>query len=542
MPPPPQHDFFTVQSNPTLGADGQPTGGFAAQLDLAELGSALAPRLRDPDSDFTVSEVVPRADPANQTPGPHRYTIFVPHDEGAMINVGAGRSPFSDGIGMATKSTIALRTFDGVPTSLNLGLAWEFWGIKVGGYSLITEGHSNHTAKYQVTLCSQEDGASITAAKEVSLTSQNASVTLAAAEMVSVTGKKLALHSITAPPLEASGWDTFCAIALVGVDAASTVAPLAGVKGDNPALASTTGAVNFLGGVVSANAEALKAKWMAAASSHGTKALTHVAALATLYLSYKKSFKSPTPGKTAWQVRASKFKTLLAAAKELKSIYSDYLKTASPSSPGISIESDSTIGVSAKGKITVNGDGGVAVTGGFGGASLAGLSVSVAGQKDAAISGGLGVTVKSLAGDVELSSDLKGAAVKGKKAVVMSSEADTASVTGNLDVQLNSVTAKAFVHGKAGATVAAGPGAGFGLVVKPENLTLGKVANADKFGSTAADGAFAVIRMTDGALQLKVTSDSEVAMTKSQVKFKTPKVDMSASGKVIIKGSTVEIC
>jgi len=543
MSPPFDDDLFPVYSHADYLRDdlNYATGaGVVAQVDLTGMQGMLGPRLDDPDQDFTSTKVVPRPDTAVQTKGPHRYTIYVPHDDGSSINVGASKWPHSPGISMATKSNITLRTYELAPTSLSLGVPSKFMGplLQTTGYSLLTEGASNHTSKLQLTMSSQDEGASITANKAVSLTSQTDSVTLLAAEMVSVTGKKLALHSKTAPPLAATGWEKFIAGTMLVVDAADVAAPLAGAKGNSEAaVAAGSATANFAGGVVWENAENVKNEWMAAASEHGTKVLTHLAALVTLYLSYKKSFKGSQIGKSAFQVRVSKFKTMLSAVKEAKSIYSDYIAKASdPKSPGIAVESDSTIAVSAKGKVTVNGDGGVALTGGFGGVSMGGLSASMAGQKDASISGGLGVTVKALAGDIEVASDLKGIKVTGKKDVEMTSEAGSAMVTGNLDVQLNSTTAKAFVHGKT--AVFAGT-TEYGMVAKNDGVEIGIITGAATFGgASVADKGLSI--NGDGAI-LAYTAGSSLTMSSSEADLTSGKISLTSDSTVTIKGKLIEL-
>lgn len=546
-PPAPGHDVFPVHSRAKLIQDaaGLTTGvGVVTQLDLTELENTLAPRLADPDSEFTSVEVIERPGIAVQTKGPHRYTIHVPYNDASSINVGASKHPHSPGISMVTNTSISMRTMTAPKTALGIGAPAEMTGpgAPTAGYSLFTEGASNHTAKLQITLASQDEGLGITTKQDIAMTSTDASMNFSAKGLVTITGKKLALHAVNDPPVAASGGDIFGAIVLIGLDAVDTAAPLAGVKGNGEAaVAAGSPAANFATGLVFKNAEALKDSWMAKASEHGTKVLTHVAALATLWLSYKKAFKSPTDGKSAFQVKAAKFKVVVAALKELKALYGDRPNQPDPEKAGMSIESDSTTSISAKAKITIEGHGGVAVTGGFGGVSLGGLSASLAGQKDASISGGLGVTIKALAGDVEMSSDLKGAAVKAKKDVELSSEAGKAKVASMDDVQVNSEKAKAFVHGKMGVYVGTGLGDAVGLCAGDTKLAIGCITSADTFASAKGNEGKPLLRFDENVAQLTHTADSKVLVSKNTVGLTSKEVKITGKTKILMKGNIIEI-
>lgn len=545
IPPPPPPENFPVQTTPTVDGEGVITG-VVAQLDLTELAAKLTPRLADPDSAFTSSEVIPRPPAAKQTSGPHRYTIYVPYNDGAQINVGAAHWPFSPGIGMSTKTTISLNAREATPTFLNLGDPPTCFGPLGGvnaGYNLHTDGSSNHIAKLQVAIGSQKEGIGLTAAQSVVLHSNKGEVSLEAAQSVALKGKKITMNATSGEVINAAWYEQLAAVALTVVDAADFAAPLAGHKGGNAeqAVAAGSSGANFIAGLIPGNAKKLKEQWIAAAADHVGYVLSHVATLASLGLSFKKTWKEPKKGASAWEIKSTKFQYVVSTVAEMVALYKDYPRAADPADPGsVSIEAESTIGISANGGITINGKGGVAMTG-FKGVSMGGLSTSMKGHKEATIFGGLGASMKSLAGDVAMASDLKGATVKGKKDVEMSSEAGKATFTGHLDTQLNSVTQKAYVHGTTGVTAVAGGGDGFGMVATGSKVEIGAVTSAKEFASAASDAGKTSALFDASQVRLQSTADSKLTITKNGVTIKTKAAGINSSGKIYLKGSIVEL-
>jgi hypothetical protein len=539
-PPAPGHDVFPVHSRADVDENGKVTA-IVTQLDLTELQSALAPRLADPDSEFTSSEVIPRPDPANQTKGPHRYTIYVPHDDGSKINVGAAHWPFSPGIGMATKTNISFETYGESPTFMSLGVPPLDLGLgdsNASGYSLYTSKYSNHIAKQQLTISSQDESVGINAATDVVVHAKAGNVSVEAGDGATVKGQKVTISASTGAVINADWADIAGAVFMIGADTASFAAPLAGLKGPQAGANAKTGAstANFVAGFISGNAKKLKEQWIAAASGHVNYFLTHVATIAGLALSFKKTWKEPKKGASAWEIKSAKATYAMSVVAELMAIYKEFPKAADPTAPGcISIDAESAIAMSAKGAITVNGANGVALTG-FKGVSMGGLTASMKGHKEATVFGGLGASLKSLAGDVAMSSDLKGATVKGKKDVEMSSEAGKATFTGNLDTQLNSITAKTFVHGKT--AVFAGT-TEYGMVAKNDGVEIGIITGGADFGGAAvADKGLSV--SGDGVV-LAFTAGSSLTMSSSEADLTSGKLTFKSDSTVTIKGSNINI-
>ncbi len=93
------------------------------QVNLTELEHALAPKLA-PGEEFIQVDGVSRPATSTPTKGPHRYTIFVPHNDESTLNIGNGPPGGQAGISLDTKSHIHLNAFEGEhATTLALGMA-----------------------------------------------------------------------------------------------------------------------------------------------------------------------------------------------------------------------------------------------------------------------------------------------------------------------------------------------------------------------------------------------------------------------------------
>jgi hypothetical protein len=298
--------------------------------------------------------------------------------------------------------------------------------------------------------------------------------------------------------------------------------------------------VNFLAGFADGNASKLRDQWIAAASGHVDKFLGHVAAIAGLVLGFKKAWKVPEEGTSKWKTKAGKVSWAISVISELKSIYSDYVKAKDPEEPGgVTINAESTISLDAKGSVAINGVKGVALSG-FKGVNLSGISVGAKGHKEATIWGGLGAGVKALAGDVTMESDLKSAEVKAKKDVTVAAETGKATVQGDQDSQISSSAANVYVKGETGAFFNAGNE--YGVVAKKNFVEIGKIKGGKELSSFRVDSDSSSASFTDQGIDLNMTTDSFIAINKNDIIIKTKEIDMSSSGKVKIKGSTVDIC
>lgn len=519
-----------------------------AQVDLSVLGPKLAPHLSNQgDNVFTSTNLTDsRPDPAPPTKGPHRYTIFVPADDGARVNIGAGLDMAPPGVSIDTKTHVHLYAYGTVPTFMNLGSQpLSFLPHDVGGYHLFTEGYSAHNAKLQVELGSQTEGVAISGKTVVLISAGDQDVALEAGSGITLNGKKkVAITAGVAESVNAGVLDVIGAIALTAVDVADFGAGAAlAVKGGDAeqkgnAAVSTA---NFLGGFAWENANKLRDQWVAAASGHIDKALGHIATVVGLVLSFKKTWKTPKPGSSAWEVKGAKIAYALGVASEIKAIYTDYIKGKDPEEPGgITMNAESSVSIDAKGSVGINGVKGVAITG-FKGAAMSGLTASMKGHKEATVWGGLGASMKALAGDVAISSDLKGATVKGKKDVEMSSEAGKATFTGDDDAQLNSVKKKTFVHGRLGVYLGCGMGDGVGVVGGDTKLAVGCVSSADTFASAKGNEGKPLLRFDEKVAQLTHTADSKVLVSKNTVGLTSKEVKITGKTKILMKGKIIEL-
>ncbi|MFO0547008.1 MAG: hypothetical protein U0271_01405 [Polyangiaceae bacterium] len=538
------NDVFPVQTSGSIDDGGVQV---VAQLDLTELDDKLAPILTDPSAKFAVKDAT-RPDVAKPTKGPHRYTIYVPHDDAARVNIGAPNPLKGEtGIALETKTHIHAHAFDhSHETYLGLGAPSINTGFdtnrSTAGYSLHTWGSSNHFAKMQVAISSTTDSIVLGAAKDIRVDAQTGTLTLSG--KVAVNGSSdgnITLTAGTDKKINTDFWTVVQAIGLTGAMAADFAAP--GVGYFSPSAGSATagaaGAANFIGGFATADAKALHDFIIVKSSGVIDKVLKHVAACAGLVLSFKKAKKEAQEGKTGWKQTKAYGAWAISVAKELYAIYSDFQAAKTSPAGEVKITAKNNASIAADGSVSIGGVKGVAISG-FKSASMNSLACSIKGHKEATLWGGLGASVKSLAGDVALASDLKGASVTAKKDVKVASETGKATFTGDQEVQLNSVSNKAYVHGKEGSYIGAGTGQGFGVSCKPKGLSMGTTANADNFASAASDRSFTVLTFTDKIVTLQSGSDSKFMLRTSLFDLGTGEIKLAAKkGNVTVTGSKI---
>ena len=163
-------ETFPIQSASGGLTSGRLQG--AVQLDLSELENKLGTPLVDPATKWAEGDAS-RPHVAKPTVGPHRYTIYVPHDEGARVNIGAAAPNNSDpGISLDTKTHFHANTFGADhQTYLSLGTTTVAKAFSVNlqttGYALCTVGASNHFAKKDVAITSYEESVAIYGKKDV---------------------------------------------------------------------------------------------------------------------------------------------------------------------------------------------------------------------------------------------------------------------------------------------------------------------------------------------------------------------------------------
>lgn len=538
------NETFPVQTTQPNDA-GAPS--VVAQLDLSELDSKLAPPLTDPTAEFKRDDAS-RPDVAKPTKGPHRYTIYVPHDEGARINVGAPHSKKGEpGITMATRSHIQAFAYDEVETCLTLGVpaknSASITNQKTAGYALQTWGASNHFAAFQVAIGSIIDGVNIAGLLDVRLDSKIASVGITGGSAVNVSSPgtvQITAGSELVP--NTSFWSVVQAIGLVGAQAADFSAPLISFAspGASAGVAAGAGIANFIGGFATKDAKGLADYVILKSHKHIDKVLKHLAAITSLVLKFKKMRKEYKAAEGKWAKGKALGPWLIAVGVELGSLYTDYLKSAQePDLKG-------DVGITAKKNITIGADGSTSISGvkgvsiaGFLTTSVSSVSVSVKGHKASSIWGGLGASLKALAGSIEIASDLKGASMTAKQDVKIASEAGKSSIMGELDVQLNSVSGKAFVHGKAGAYFGGGTGTGKGIAIKEKVMHLGVVRSADKFDEATGDSDYALVTIMDKVIQLQSGLESKVLVGSNLFDVKTKDMKVKTTNNVTVTASKI---
>ncbi len=535
---------------PVQGSTGGTTNGRfkgAVQLDLSELESKLGTPSPRPGGEMVGRRRITPAGRKADGRTASRYTIYVPHDEGARINVGAAAPNNSDpGISLDTKTHIHAYAFGSDHASyLSLGsttLAKAFHvNLRTSGYAFGTVASSNHFAAKDLSIASLDESVSIGANKDVRIDGKIGTTTISGKIAVNATSDgNVQISAGTDVPVNTSFWSVAQAVGLTAVDVADFAAPGIGYfsPGAGAAVGGAVGAANFVGGFATADAKALHDAIIVKSSDTVNKVLTHIESITALILSFKKTRKEGKDRKTGFQSAKAWGTWAIGAGAELYSIYSD-IKGSTKSGTG-------EVKITAKGNATLTANGSVAVAGikgatlsGFKSASMNGLTVGMKGHKAASVWGGLGASVKSVAGDVSMSSDLKGASIGAKKDIKIASETGKVTVTGDDAVQFNSVSKDASIYGATGAYIGSGARQGFGVVMKPKTLSLGTLANADNFATVAADGVFTGMKFTDKIIEVRSGTDSKLMLRTSAFEVNTKDVNVKASGNVTVKGSKI---
>ncbi len=517
------------------------------QLDLSELESCLAPSLSDPPAGFDPNDAS-RPEPAKPTAGPHRYTIYVPYDEKARINVGAPHPDHGEpGIAMRTKTHFHAWVGDGLDTSLSLGApaTTTCFGTnrETYGYALATAGHSNHIAAFQVAMTSAFSGMALTAMQDVRIDSKAMTVGITGGAGVTVsTPGHVSIEAGTDNKPNASFWSAVQAIGLVSAEAAGLASKPVGMASSaaGDALGYAADGGSFLKNFASDDAKALAEYTIRKNAEAINKTLGHVRTITELVLAFKKTKAKveKAQGKLKKGIAAAPY--IIAVVSEIAAVCKDLFGSADPEKKigDVDITAHKNVNITADGSVNLSGFSGVNVSG-FRKVTLNGLSCSMEAHKSSSIWGGLGAEVKALAGDVEIQSDLKGASVTAKKDVSITSEAAGVTIGGVKDVQLTSTTADAYVHGNKGAYIGAGSGKGMGVVMKSAYMTMGKHANVHEYKKTVNEKDCGVIKIVDKSVKTTVTQNSSLELTDDKHEVKTDTVKVTATRNVEIKGKKV---
>lgn len=213
-------ETFPVSVNVT-DIQGMPALAFG-QLDLTELSKKMAPRVQEEGEASFVTSNYYRPDTGKPTAGPHRYTIEVPKNDQARINVGAASLPIDrDGIMLDAKTHIRGWVTGKVTTYLGLGSTAAV-GSDVNkqteGYALHTTGSSMHVAELGIMLSSKASSIAINSKKGTQIESFDEGVTIKAKTVVDVgtPGNFSIAVGIDKPTPNWPGW--LGGLVLVGTD------------------------------------------------------------------------------------------------------------------------------------------------------------------------------------------------------------------------------------------------------------------------------------------------------------------------------------
>ncbi len=530
-------DTFQIQT----GLDG------VAQLDLAELADALQTvptESRWKESDATRPKV------AAPTKGPHRYTIYVPHDEGARINVGQGHPRWSEpGVSIDTKTHIHMCTFGGVPTYLSLGAAAGTTGFttnqNTAGYALHTLGASNHWASGQVTIGSLSDGVILAGTNSVLIDSMTKTTTINGKESVNMSSDgNVVVSAGTDKEVNRSFWNEAQAGVILAGEIADLAAPgvsaLGGSKkGDQVKAKAKT--VNLVASCADEDAKDLARYVIVKSSGVIDKVATHLEAMAALVLGFKKAKKKCKEAKSGFEKEPVVVKFIFEVVDEVKAIVKDLSGAKESSSGEVKITAKKNVTITADDSVVIGAVKSAALSG-FKAASVSSFSTSIKGHNKASVWGGFGASLKALAGEVEIGSDLKKVSIKGKKEVAIVSEDDKANLTAKENVQINSVDKKVFVHGKNGIYVGTGGGEGFGLLANPSSLKVGFLQTCDDFVEVKESKDQAYLRCLKKVIEVQANNESWIKVSSNLVHTKSKEVKIIAeTGNVTIQGKKVNI-
>ena len=172
-------------------------------------------------------------------------------------------------------------------------------------------------------------------------------------------------------------------------------------------------------------------------------------------------------------------------------------------------------------------------------ASVLGMTASLKGFLYTSLWAGSELSVKSRK-DLKLEGENGKGSLKSKKAMYMASTTEGVIVQGEKDVRLNSVSGKAFVHGKTDAVFASGPGGGFGVAAKEDELHVGMMTAVDKFKAAGKDASEALVFKKGSSAELGF-KDGSVYIQEGLVKIESPEIKLIAKsgGDVKVNGAKI---
>jgi hypothetical protein len=456
-----------------------------------------APIAVDPDLTQTVKPQ--RPPPGTPTGGPNRHTTFVP-SENTTFSLGEKAPTRINDVGITgrTDNHVHFHVQTNNTTVVSMGgPATEVTKFKsfdplaphsTKGYSMITEEVAYHDSKKFHHIVSRDDDVTIRAAKK------NVNVRAGHGVDVQATG----VVKITAHPGVSTHDDT------------------------------------WVHGVENAVGAFCKADYI----KKSVGALDAARAGFALYVASVKNFKKPKEGKTGWEKADAweKTKFVLDGAKLVSTLGR--------------LASDTF--TEQTGKVTVNGDDYVSITGGvaasmYGGlsaslssalsASVYGTTASLTGFAFCSVFGGAEASMKSFR-KTALGSDYGKIDIKAKTEISMSAETKTIVIGAKTNAQFTGDD-NASVFSKTRAYFGSGGGSGYGVKATPKSLRYGKMTSADNCTSANLDNSWGVV-IDDSQMEAKF-KDTSFTMMKTKIKMKA-KADFeleSKSGKGIVKATKI---
>lgn len=438
-----------------------------------------------------------RPAPAQQTSGPHRYTILAPHTDASKVNIGMASPHIPDtGITGQTTSHIHWHTVgnpDGRTSMLLLGGSTNrgfagFDGNVLGraeGYAMVTQGKGWHDVKQKSGFISREGDLMIHAAaagKRAVLQAPQGTVDIVAGQQAQIVSK-----------------------GMIAISAQSAADTSESPQYDNP----------WVG-------KAGQTK-VPADNKTALDAVAFAFSLLDLATKAPKMIKAPTSGWNKWEVesRAQDIAKLIAdgykAIDSAKSLAEDFgWVEGSPPGASVKIGAEKKISMVAGAKISAYGAEGISFTSARFASLGAGLSTSVKGVLWAGVTS-MWTSIKGYR-KVGVEAQFGKASLGGKQGVSIESSDGTTKAKGKTGVEVTS-DAHAAVAGGTMFYGGAGTGAGFGFLAKTSEARFGKItSDANKLTSPSFDKeksfwvnereavmryGGAIIQCKDGAVNVK---------------------------------------
>lgn len=471
--------------------------GGKKEVDLSAFAAKLAPTLTDPADQFVATNVT-RPDAAGETPGPHRYSIYVKKDDRTALNLGAPVGPFMPGISGLTNTSISWVADQGSRTGVSIGghIGHGTFANWVDGFGAGTEGVALVMSKQTAMMWSTEADTRLLAGKDLVMLSGGMLSGQFAGGINLSTPKNLSITVGETPEVKATVGSVFGGIVALSADFLDPVGPAAGIG----AVQATADGANLVSAAIGEfdGATQIRDFVIAKAGNMADKVLLHAATIISLIMTYKRLHKEGKAGKAGLQSSDGASLLIAAYAEDLK-FYQDFSKKSEDAN--LSLKAVGTVEIGSDKSCAISAPNGVGISG-FKSVDVSSLAVGIKGHKDASVFGGITASLKSLAGGVTVQSDLGGVTIGGAKEVKVTSEEGAVMLTAKADAQLTA-SGTTSVFGVRGAYFGAGDHSGFGVVAGHHALRLGYVSKASDFETAAISDAGPMIKIDTSRIVLQ---------------------------------------